>query len=52
MFKRKESRISKFLYLRYCKYLKNPILIPFNNLYHNARYKILTKLKGENDESS
>ena len=48
----KESRISKFLYLRYYKYLKNPILIPFNNFYHNARYKILTKLKGENDESS
>lgn len=38
---KKESRISKFIYLRYCKYLKNPILIPLNNFYHSIRYRII-----------
>ena len=28
---KKESRISKFLYWRYFKYLRNPIFIPLNN---------------------
>ena len=38
---KKESRVSKFFYLRYCKYLKNPIFIPLNNFYHSSRYRII-----------
>ena len=38
---KKESKVSKFVYLRYCKYLKNPIFIPLNNFYHSSRYRII-----------
>jgi len=38
---KKESKVSKFVYLIYCKYLKNPIFIPLNNFYHSSRYRII-----------
>ncbi len=39
----KESSVSRNIYFNYCKFIRNPILSPISNFYHQIKYKLKGK---------